>query len=274
MCLGQCYFGSVFLLFRKIKPLFNEMNTIFLALWNAANALTIITILVEIIPTDSVNWLLVCIYLVFHTLCYHQFYMTHTTPPGHLIGTQSDIVEIYQLMKGDASPEYVINHYCLSCLVKKVPRSKHCTTCNQCVSKFDHHCSFIDTCIGINNTKHFFVFVFLLWMAQMSVISLLYHYLSSQQEYSEAGLFEVILDLYGNHAWSLSILIFHLVTFPMTFFVQLSHVVLLWYGLTLNEWVNKYRYEYLKDTNGKFYNPFSKGCSGNLMELLFSKGPN
>ena len=51
---------------------------------------------------------------------------------------------------------------CPDCEIIRTPRSRHCGTCNQCVERFDHHCPWINNCIGINNHKYFMVFIFLL----------------------------------------------------------------------------------------------------------------
>lgn len=51
---------------------------------------------------------------------------------------------------------------CPDCEIVRTPRSRHCGTCNQCVERFDHHCPWINNCIGINNHKYFMVFVGLL----------------------------------------------------------------------------------------------------------------
>lgn len=34
--------------------------------------------------------------------------------------------------------------------------TKHCRTCNKCVEGFDHHCSWLNNCIGRKNYKFFF----------------------------------------------------------------------------------------------------------------------
>jgi len=48
---------------------------------------------------------------------------------------------------------------CPDCLVIRTPRSRHCSTCNQCVERFDHHCPWINNCIGVKNHMYFMFFL-------------------------------------------------------------------------------------------------------------------
>ena len=42
----------------------------------------------------------------------------------------------------------------------KTETSFHCNTCGRCVESFDHHCPFINNCLGYRNHKYFMFFIF------------------------------------------------------------------------------------------------------------------
>jgi len=42
-------------------------------------------------------------------------------------------------------------YYCSTCRFPKPARSKHCSLCKACIQKQDHHCIWINNCVGRNN---------------------------------------------------------------------------------------------------------------------------
>ena len=48
---------------------------------------------------------------------------------------------------------------CATCKFQKPARSKHCKICKACVSKQDHHCIWINQCVGYSNYKYFLAFI-------------------------------------------------------------------------------------------------------------------
>eukprot|EP01089_Gocevia_fonbrunei_P003830 TRINITY_DN13787_c0_g1_i1.p1 TRINITY_DN13787_c0_g1~~TRINITY_DN13787_c0_g1_i1.p1 ORF type:complete len:281 (-),score=26.84 TRINITY_DN13787_c0_g1_i1:18-860(-) len=47
------------------------------------------------------------------------------------------------------------DQYCFICELERPTDSHHCKHCNRCVEGMDHHCYFVENCIGKNNFKAF-----------------------------------------------------------------------------------------------------------------------
>ncbi|KAH8673793.1 hypothetical protein BX600DRAFT_509023 [Xylariales sp. PMI_506] len=83
------------------------------------------------------------------------------------------IDELLSLWKFDES------NFCVSCMIRTPLRSKHCKRCQRCVAKHDHHCPWVNNCIGVNNHRHFFLYLINLTLGILSFDWLLYYYFDS-----------------------------------------------------------------------------------------------
>merc|ERR1711948_137772 len=51
---------------------------------------------------------------------------------------------------------------CVVCRARKQMRSHHCKECGRCVDRLDHHCPWINNCVGLGNQRSFYCFIVLL----------------------------------------------------------------------------------------------------------------
>ncbi|CAJ1386874.1 unnamed protein product [Effrenium voratum] len=72
----------------------------------------------------------------------------------------------------------------------KPPRAHHCKTCRRCIFRMDHHCPWINNCVGLTNQKLFILFLIYTCAAAVYTLLLLaagaFYWLWSQQSWSDA----------------------------------------------------------------------------------------
>lgn len=77
---------------------------------------------------------------------FFHFYMAVVTDPG---GVEQISVEDAE----DDAGRRLIPKTCRKCHMPKPRRTHHCSVCNRCIMKFDHHCPWIANCVGHRNQR-------------------------------------------------------------------------------------------------------------------------
>ncbi|EHB07905.1 Putative palmitoyltransferase ZDHHC4 [Heterocephalus glaber] len=84
------------------------------------------------------------------------FALTCVTNPGTI--TKTNELLFLQVYEFD-DVMFPKNVRCSTCGLKKPARSKHCSVCNHCVHRFDHHCVWVNNCIGAWNIRYFLIYL-------------------------------------------------------------------------------------------------------------------
>ena len=99
-----------------------------------------------------VFWYLTVLCLVIAIPCY---FLSVCLDPG-MLKSQFDFTEI---ISQALETNLALDSFCSYCEVIVSETSFHCFTCGKCVELFDHHCPFINNCLGYRNHKYFLVFL-------------------------------------------------------------------------------------------------------------------
>ncbi|KAG7197606.1 hypothetical protein KM043_006043 [Ampulex compressa] len=61
---------------------------------------------------------------------------------------------------------------CTRCETYRPPKAQHCRICKRCVRRMDHHCPWINNCVGERNQKYFIQFLVYVGMLALYAITL------------------------------------------------------------------------------------------------------
>jgi len=87
-------------------------------------------------------------------------------------GTPPEYKEAIERSSGDEEGKPNLRE-CTKCNPSRLKpqRAHHCSVCNRCVLKMDHHCPWINNCVGFGNYRHFCLFMLFLTLGCIFIIA-------------------------------------------------------------------------------------------------------
>ncbi|KAL2831213.1 DHHC palmitoyltransferase-domain-containing protein [Aspergillus cavernicola] len=75
------------------------------------------------------------------------------------VGPPTNDWVMVKLATSDVAAMDVPVKYCKTCSIWRPPRCYHCRVCDNCIETLDHHCVWLNNCVGRRNYRYFFAFV-------------------------------------------------------------------------------------------------------------------
>ncbi|CZT98042.1 palmitoyltransferase DHHC12 [Plasmodium falciparum NF54] len=181
---------------------------------------------------------------------------------------------------------FYTNTKCKTCNIIKPARSKHCSYCSSCISRYDHHCFLLNNCIGGYNNMYYLVFLhihiiitfystYITFLTLYSII--IYEHLleatfinKENNEIIPFSYLTIVNYLFYKCSGTFSLFVISIFSFFCLFFYFL-HIIYfsLFNNITQNE-LTKYRK--LENNSGQINTEFyNKGFIKNVKDLLFYK---
>lgn len=151
--------------------------------------------------------------------------------------------------------------YCDTCMLYRPPRCSHCSICNNCVERFDHHCPWVGQCIGLRNYRFFFMFVSTTTILCIYVFAFCWVYIKRIMDAEETTIWKAMIKTPA----SIVLIIYTFIAMWFVGGLTAFHLYLISSNQTTYE---NFRYRYDHRAN-----PYNKGVVENFKEIFCTPIP-
>ena len=144
---------------------------------------------------------------------------------------------VYQERKArECSEPFDTSNYSKVCRVCKTHvklKSKHCGECDRCVENFDHHCKWLNNCIGEKNYVHFFITIIALELMVTDQLAIGIYILVGF--FRQNSIANSVNRIYDTNSPAYAAVILTLSILSLTVLIALAHLIALHIWLRLKK---------------------------------------